>query len=134
MKRLLLLSLVVALSGCTVVNSFLLTHYDPNEYFQINNIRTQASAFKTTCDDATKSYANAVTLAKSTQEFEFYSQHIPRNDDGYKMAQNINEITQGLKKQYEASTKVSPIFCKFKFEGIERSAETAQKTIGARPR
>jgi hypothetical protein len=81
-----------------------------------------------------KGYADAVAISKSTQEFEFYSQHIPKNDDGYKMAKNINAMAQGLKTQYDNNAKVSPIFCKFKFEGIERSAEIAQKTIGARPR
>jgi hypothetical protein len=133
MKRLLLLSLL-ALSGCSVVDAILLTHYDPNEYAQINSIRVQANAYKNDCDDAVKSMTNAVAITKSTQEFEFYSQHIPKNDDGYKIAKNINEMAQGLKKQYDTSPKVSPVFCKFKFEGIERSAEIAQTTIGARPR
>jgi hypothetical protein len=133
MKKLLLSSLVV-LSGCTVVDAYLLTHYDPNEYAQINNIRLQASLYKDDCNDALKSESNAVLISRATQEFEFYSQHIPKNEDGYKMAQSINEMAQGLKKQYDTSPKVSPVFCKFKFEGIERSAETAQQSIGARPR
>ena len=133
MKRFLLL-IAIALSGCTVVDSFLLTHYDPNEYSQINNIRSQANSYKSDCNDAVKSAANALNISKSTQEFEFYSQHIPRNDDGYNIAKNINEMAQGLKKQYDTNAKVSPVFCKFKFEGIERSAEIAQKTVGARPR
>jgi hypothetical protein len=134
MKRILLIMTVFALTNCTVIDSYLLTHYDPNEYAQINNIRSQANSYVVDCNDATKSAVNAATISKSTQEFEFYSQHIPRNDDGYKMAQNINEMAQGLKKQYETNAKVSPIFCKFKFQGIERSAEIAQKTVGARPR
>ena len=132
--RILLLSLIVLLSGCAVVDSFLLTHYDPNEYAQVNNIRSQANLYKNDCNDAVKSATNALSITKSTQEFEFYSQHIPKNDDGFKMAQTINEMAQGLKKQYDTSPKVSPIFCKFKFEGIERSAEIAQRTVGARPR
>jgi hypothetical protein len=116
------------------MDAYFLTHYDPNEYAQINSIRTQANSYKNDCNDAEKSIANASSISKTTQEFEFYSQHIPGNDDGYKIAQNINEMAQGLKKQYDTNPKVSPIFCKFKFEGIERSAELAQKTIGGRPR
>jgi len=133
MKRLLLICLVF-LSGCTVLDAYLLTHYDPNEYAQINSIRSQANLYKSDCNDFVKSQINAASISKSTQEFEFYSQHIPRNDDGYNIAKNINEMAQGLKKQYDTNPKVSAVFCKFKFEGIERSAEIAQKTIGARPR
>jgi len=133
MKRLLLLS-VFALSGCGVVDAFLMTKYDPNEYDHINHIRVQAAEYKTQCDDAALSQTNAQVIVRDTQAFEFYSQHIPRNDDGYAIAKNINEMAQGLKKQYDTNPKVSAVFCKFKFEGIERSAEIAQKTIGARPR
>ena len=133
MKKLLLLS-ALALSGCTVVDAYLLTHYDPNEYAQINAIRSQANAMQNDCMDMVKSSNNAAAIAKATQEFEFYSQHVPKNTDGYSMAQSINEMAQGLKKQYDTNLKVSPVFCKFKFQGIERSAEIAQKTIGARPR
>jgi hypothetical protein len=133
MKKLFLLSLV-ALSGCTVMDAYLMTHYDPNEYAQINSIRTMANGYQSDCDDAVKSANNAASISRATQEFEFYSQHIPKNDDGYKIAKNINEIAQGLKKQYDSGAKVSPVFCKFKFQGIERSAEIAQTTIGGRPR
>ena len=133
MKKLLLL-IAVALSGCTVMDAYLLTHYDPNEYAQITNIRNQANLYKNDCLDMVKSSNNATAIAKSTQEFEFYSQHIPDNDDGYKMAKLINEMAQGLKKQYDTNSRVSPIFCKLTLEGIERSAELAQKTVGARPR
>jgi hypothetical protein len=133
MKRLLLL-IAVMLSGCTVMDAYLLTHYDPNEYAEINNIRNQANLYKNDCMDMAKSSNNAIAMVRLTQEFEFYSQHVPKNDDGYKMAQNINEMAQGLKTQYDTNLKVSPIFCKLKFEGIERSAEIAQKAIGARPR
>lgn len=133
MKKLLLLA-SLSLVGCTVLDTYLMTRYDPNEYSQINNIRYKASRSKSDCDNYAKSTVNATEIANLTQEFEFYSQHIPKNSDGYKIAQNINEIAQGLKHQYETSSKVSPIFCQFKFEGIERSAEIAQKTIGARPR
>jgi sugar diacid utilization regulator len=133
MKKLLLL-VAVALSGCTVVDAFLLTPYDANEYAQINAIRTQANAMQNDCVDMVKSSNNAAAMARLTQEYEFYSQHIPRNDDGYSMSKSINEMAQGLKKQYDTSLKVSPVFCKFKFQGIERSAETAQKVVGARPR
>jgi len=46
----------------------------------------------------------------------------------------LNEIAQGLVTQYNISNKVSPIFCKLKFEGIEHSANTIQHVLGGRPR
>jgi hypothetical protein len=134
MKKLLAIGLVILLSGCTVVDSYMLTHYDANEYAKINTIRFKANQYKAQCSDPVISSKNAVEVSDLTQEFEFYSEHIPRNDDGYKIAKTINEIAQGLKTQYETTAKVNAIFCKFKFESIERSAELAQKTIGARPR
>ena len=140
MKKLLVILAIVSLQGCaaiqgtTIYKSVMMSHFDNNEYAQINAIRTQANAMQNDCLDMVKSSNNAAVMAKLTQEYEFYSQHIPKNDDGYSMAQSINEMAQGLKKQYDTNLKVSPVFCKFKFQGIEHSAETAQKAIGARPR
>jgi len=43
-------------------------------------------------------------------------------------------MAQGLNDMYVKSDKVSPAFCKIKFESIEKNAELMQKTIGAKPR
>ena len=51
-----------------------------------------------------------------------------------KASVDLNAIAQGLAKQYATNNNVSPVFCKIKYETIEHSAETMQKTIGAKPR
>jgi hypothetical protein len=73
-------------------------------------------------------------MANKTELFEAYSEQLPSNGDGIKAAQALNEIAQGLVKQYNEQGKVSPLFCKLKFEGIEHSADTIQHVLGNRPR
>jgi hypothetical protein len=51
-----------------------------------------------------------------------------------KSAGDLREIAQGLDNQYTHAAKVSPAFCKIKFESVETSADRMQTIIGARPR
>jgi len=132
MKKI-LLSLVVLLSGCTVVDAYLMTKYDPNEYQMITDIRSKARQSKAQCDDFNVSKINSSITAYSTQLFALYSEHIPRNKDLIEGSQALNVVAQGLSDQYK-NTKVSPAFCKIKFESIETSAEKMQIVIGRRPR
>ena len=133
MKRL-LLSLAVLLTGCTVVDAYLMTKYDANEYLQAVEIRTDAIKYKSQCDDVVASKANAIAIANKTQLFENYSEHIPRNDNGASASRNLNEIAQGLVKRYDSGDKVSATFCRLKFEGIEIGAVTLQSVLGKKPR
>jgi hypothetical protein len=132
MKKILLL-LAILLSGCTVVDAYLMTKYDANEYQMITDIRSKARQSKTQCDDANISKINSGITAYSTQLFVLYSEHIPRNKDMIDASQALNTIAQGLADQYK-NTKVSTAFCKIKFESIETSAEKMQVIIGGRPR
>jgi hypothetical protein len=133
MRKLLLLS-VFLLNGCTVVDAYLMTHYDPNEYGSITTIRADAGQFKTRCNDLVISRANAEKIAYETNAFKLYSENIPKNTDNYKSAVALNEIAQGLVDRYNKPDPVNPIFCKLKFEGIESSATLMQHVIGNRPR
>ena len=121
------------LSGCTLLDAYLLAHYDSNEYAAITAVRAQAAQFKEECAQDTAA-SNAHAIAASAQYFEYYSQHIPRNTDGVKAATAINEMAQGLRKQYDTNNKVSVAFCKIKYGAIESSAQITQQTIGQRPR
>ena len=132
MKKL-LLSLVILLSGCTVLDAYLMTKYDPNEYQLVTDIRAEARQFKTQCDDAVISKFNAGKIAYDTQLFVLYSEHIPRNENLITASKALDVIAQGLANQYK-NDKVSPTFCKIKFETIETSADKLQKVIGGRPR
>ena len=133
MKRLILL-LVPLFAGCTLVDAYLMTKYDANEYKLAVEIRSDASRYKTECNDAMLSRANAQAIAQKTQLFEHYSEHIPRNDNGASASRNLNEIAQGLVKRYNSGAPVSTTFCRLKFEGIEIGAVTVQSVLAKRPR
>ena len=133
MKKLLLLPLML-LSGCTVIDAYLMTHYDPNEYKLITDICAEAQLAKAQCDDPAASKANAVKVANDTQLFVLYSEHVPRNEQVISASKDLHTIAQGLADQYAKFDKVSPGFCKIKFTSVESNADTMQTIIGKRPR
>jgi len=133
MKKILIALSLGILQGCTLLDAYLMTNYDPNEYQLITSIRAEARQFKTQCDDANTSKFNAGKIAHNTQLFVLYSEHIPRNENLIEASKALNVIAQGLSNQYQ-NDKVSPAFCKIKFENIETSADRLQKVIGGRPR
>ena len=122
------------LSGCALVDAYLMTHYDPNEYKLITEIRAEAQIYKSQCDDAIVSKANATKLVNDTQLFVLYSEHVPRNDDVIRASKDLHIIAHGLSDQYSKTDKVSSGFCKIKFTSIETSAAKMQQVIGKRPR
>ena len=134
MKKIIALLAVTMLSGCAVLDAYLMTKYDANEYKLVVEIRTDAHLSKAECENPVLSRANAQAIADKTQLFEFYSEHIPRNNNAASASRNLNEIAQGLAKRYNSGDKVSPTFCKLKFEGIEIAATTLQSVLAKRPR
>ena len=135
MRRLSLIVLyTMALSGCAVVDAMLMTKYDPNEYLLVSEIKVDARRYAAACTNPLVTQPNAVAMANKTELFEVYSENLPHNGDGIKAAKALNEIAQGLVKQYNDQGKVSPLFCKLKFEGIEHSADVIQHVLGNRPR
>lgn len=134
MKKFLLIPLVLALSGCALIDAYLMTKYDPNEYQLITSVRLQAQQAKEQCSDAAVSKANAVRTTTDTQMFMLYSEHIPRNKDMIDASKNLYDIAKGLNDQYVKSDKVSPAFCRIKFQNIETSADKIQTVIAGRPR
>lgn len=134
MKKLLAILLISTLSGCALVDAYLMTKYDPNEYNLITTIRAEAQQFKTQCDDPTASRANANKLSADTQLFVLYSEHIPRNKELISAGQSLNAIAKGLSDQYAKADKVSTVFCKIKFENVETSANKIQGVVAGRPR
>jgi len=132
MKKIILL-IAIALSGCAVVDSYLMK-YDPGEYTIITEIRADAQNYKESCSNELMSTTNSVALANKTKLFVLFSEHQPHNEPVIKASIELDKIAQGLKTQYTNEGKVSPMFCKIKFESIEHSAEAMQKIIGAKPR
>jgi len=133
MKKLLSVCVFFTLAGCSVVDAYLMK-YDGNEYQIITEIRRDAQAYKTSCDDELTSTVNSVALADKTRLFMLFSEHYPHNEPTIKASIELDKIAQGLKTQYTNGGKVNPLFCKIKFESIETSAESMQKVIGAKPR
>jgi len=133
MKRIVLVSMLTLLSGCTLLDAYLMK-YDPNEYQMIADIRTTANISKTQCDNPLLSVSNATVMANKTLAFVQFAQYVPRNDKVKAASIELDKIAQGLKDQYEKSSKVSPVFCKLKFSSIESSAETIQRVVGDKPR
>jgi hypothetical protein len=133
MKKLLLVCLVTLLPGCALLDAYLMK-YDTNEYRIITEIRTDAQGYKSTCANEIVSITNSQAIADKTRLFMLYSEYQPYNSSVIKASIELDKIAQGLKTQYSTGNKVSPIFCKIKFESIEHSAETMQKIIGAKPK
>jgi hypothetical protein len=134
MRKLLLIAFVLSLTGCAAVDAMLMTKYDPNEYLLITEIKVDAKHYAEACNNPIMTQPNAIAMANKTELFEVYSENLPHNGDGVKAATALNEIAQGLVKQYNDQGKVSPLFCKLKFEGISHSADTIQHVLGNRPR
>lgn len=133
MKKLLILLIAASLSGCALLDAYLMK-YEPNEYLQISEIRTLAFTSKNTCDSQSQAKQQAELIANKTLFFMQFVEHIPRNSKVINSSIELDKIAQGLKDQYLKSDKVSTAFCKMKFQSIEKSAELMQKTIGDKPR
>ncbi len=122
------------LSGCALIDAYLMAGYDSNEYALVNRIKTQADLAVEDCKDAVKSKQNADNLYITAVELKNFATNIPRNEDTVKLAGNLVELTKQGKEQYAKNSNVSETFCKLKLQQIGRSAEVAQKVIGKKPR
>ena len=133
MKRIVLALTCVLLSSCALLDAYLMAPYDANEYLQITEIRASAGQYRKQCDNPILAPANAQAIANRTDLFEKYEELIPRNDNGYRAARALNEITQGLNSAY-VKGPVSSVFCKLKYNNIEHAAELIQRVTAGRPR
>lgn len=137
MKKLIILTTIIALSGCASFSDLkeaYLMKYDTNEYLQISEIRTDAYYAKQSCADYDESKKQAISIARKATTFKQYVENLPNNSKVQTASVNLDAISQGVKDFYIKNDKVSTAFCKIKFESIEKSAETMQKTIGAKPK
>jgi hypothetical protein len=133
MKQIFLVAFALSLTGCAVWDAYMMAPYDANEYLQITEIRTNAIQYRRQCDNPVLAPVNAQAMANRTELYEKYQEQIPRNANGFKAAQTLNEISQGLNTAY-AKGPVSSVFCKLKYNNIEHSAELIQRVTAGRPR
>jgi hypothetical protein len=135
MKKLIAALIIsTSLSGCALIDAYLMAGYDTNEYALVNRIKTQAELSIDDCKDTIKSKQNADNLYVTAVELKNFATNIPRNEDTAKLAGNLVELTKQGKEQYAKNSNVSETFCKLKLQQIGRSAEVAQKVIGKKPR
>jgi len=135
MKKLIVSLIVISsLSGCALIDAYLMAGYDSNEYAMVNKVRTKAELSVEDCKDPIKSKQNADNLYVTAVELKNFATNIPRNEDTAKLAGNLVELTKQGKEQYVKNPNVSETFCKLKLQQIGRSAEVAQKVIGKKPR
>ena len=134
MRRLLLvLFTATALTGCALWDAYFMAPYDANEYMLITEIRVDAGQYKSECANPVTAPVNAQAMAHKTHLYEAYSEQIPRNENGYKSEQALNEIAQGLNTAYSKGS-VSATFCRLKYVSIENSATLIQRVTAGRPR
>ena len=134
MRRLILaLITTTTFSGCALWDAYMMAPYDANEYLQITEIRTNAIQYRRQCDNPVLAQVNAQAMANRTELYEKYQEQIPRNANGFKAAQALNEIAQGLNTAYGRGP-VSSVFCRLKYNNIEHSAELIQRVTAGRPR
>jgi GH15 family glucan-1,4-alpha-glucosidase len=139
MKKILIaLFLSTTLSGCAigykVYDAFFMAHYDNIEYALTNKVRTLSELAVEDCKDYGKSKDNFEGLYFISVELKNFTQYLPDNPDAHKLAGNLVELTKQGREQYVKNSNVSEGFCKIKLQQINRSAETAQKVIGSKPR
>ena len=133
MKRIFLAAFAFSLTSCALWDAYMMAPYDATEYLQIPEIRAAAGQYKKQCDNPILAPVNAQAIANRTDLFEKYEELIPRNDNGYRAARALNEISQGLNTAYVKGS-VSLVFCKLKYNNIKHSAELIQRVTAGRPR
>lgn len=133
MKKLALVSLVLLLNGCVLVDAFRMSRFDNNEYMLVNQIRTQSQLGTIKC--GTKDVVPYVDdIYVKSVELRNYSAGIAHNEEAVTMATNLLDITRGFKEKYANDDDASQKFCELKFSMIEKSTAVMQTTIGAKPR
>jgi hypothetical protein len=134
MKKLMPLTFVVLLSGCTLLDAYFMAKYDTNEYFIVNDIKTKAQVAEENCGNHILVVTQVNELYIKALEFKNFTTHIPRNKDTDNMSTKLLTLTKDTKDYFNKAEKISPIFCKAKLQQIVKSADTIQHVIGSKPR
>lgn len=133
MKKLAIISLVVFLNGCALINAYRMAKFDNNEYALVNTIHTQAQLGVASC--GTPEVVGYVdSIYNKSVELKNYSARIPRNEETVKMSEELLAITKGLFDRYHSGDTVSTTYCNLKFNNVETASDTMQKVIGDKPR
>ena len=134
MKKLIPLTFVVLLSGCTLLDAYFMAKYDTNEYFIVNDIKTKAQVAEENCGNHILVVTQVNELYIKALEFKNFTTHIPRNKDADNMSTKLLTLTKDTRDYFNKAEKISPIFCKAKLQQVVKSADTIQHVLGSKPR
>ena len=134
MKKLIPLTFVVLLSGCTLLDAYFMAKYDTNEYFIVNDIKTKAQVAEENCGNHILVVTQVNELYIKALEFKNFTMHIPRNKDTDNMSTKLLTLTKDTRDYFNKAEKISPIFCKAKLQQVVKSADTIQHVLGSKPR
>jgi hypothetical protein len=133
MKKLVVVSLILLLNGCALIDIYRMARFDNIEYSLVNQIHTQAQLAVLDCGTDLVLWQVDEIYSK-TVELRNYSAHIPRNEETVKMTVALHEIVKGLKDRYASDEEISVKYCELKFNNIENATTNMQKVIGDKPR
>jgi hypothetical protein len=129
MKKLLIISLVCLVTGCSTiqdkVENIFAGGYDTNEYALVNKVRTIAQTAKT-CDVSTVN-----DLYFATKELNNFSQYLPRNKQSIELNKDLLRLVMEL---YDREQPIGHVYCKAKLNIVEKSAERIQQVTGSKSR
>ena len=134
MKKLWVVTLLAAsLQGCALYDAYFMAKFDVNEYQYIARLRTHAAIGQNLCGTpAVKDEVKYIfTVA---EEYKNYAEFIPHNEDSFKLAGTLTEITNDFWNRYKSDKEPSAVYCRAKFTAIMQSTENIQKVLGNKPR
>ena len=134
MKRIALLSLIVLLNGCAIVDIYKQARWDNNEYALVNDIQTEAELGFDSCADQKAAVPYVNKMYNISVALKNYTKDVDRNQESIKMSGELLAIIKGLKERYSSGDEVSQRYCELKFTTIQTSATTIKKSLGAKPR
>jgi len=136
MKKLLLVSLLFCLSGCSLVGkiaSLNVASFNGSEYDKITHLRYTIAVDEGRCDDQAFMKTAAEDINNQAFELALYSQGIYGNQDTAALTANLHQLTSELNKRYASVNSVSSFYCDDKMQILLRAATTIQKAIGGKP-
>jgi len=122
MKKLYLVSIVVLLTGC----SLLAPSFDNNEYEQFVKLNSEAVFLKAQC--GTTDMSTGLTAMKyNTGNLLTYATYLPNNEEITSMAKIIDNDVQEL---IDRGDNMSKTYCELKFDQIMIKLDEALDSVG----
>ena len=128
LKKLLLLSSIAILSACAA-------KWDNADYSRIVDIRhTVAVAQRErVCEHPAQARTVADAIERDAHWFMLYSDYLPNNEPGQKMAVGLYNTAAEFSKRYQ-DTPPSKVYCELKLKTLAAQVEAMQRTHAGRPR